>query len=79
LASAGSAKTAISTMVYGGLAVNLALSASLSMLWGMLNLMQLLVKFPLLNITLPQNAVIFYTIINDLANFDIIPTEKIIS
>ena len=47
------------------------------MLWGMINVMQLLVKFPILNVTFPQNAVTFYTFINDVANFDILPTDQI--
>lgn len=45
------------------------------MLWGMINVMQIIVKMPLLNITFPQNAATFYTFINDVANFDIIPTD----
>ena len=47
------------------------------MLWGMINVMQLIVKMPLLNITFPQNAATFYTFINDIASFDLLPTEKI--
>jgi hypothetical protein len=62
-------------MMYGNLAVNIVLSASLQMLWGMINVMQLIVKFPILNVTFPQNAVTFYTFINDVANFDIFPTD----
>ena len=30
-----------------------------------------------MNITFPSNAGIFYTLINDVANFDIIPTDTI--
>jgi len=47
------------------------------MLWGMLNVMQLIVNMPLLNVMFPQNAIMFYGFINDIANFDIIPTDKI--
>lgn len=53
LSSGGTAKGAMSTMMYGNLAVNLVMSASLQMLWGMINVMQLIVKMPLLNITFP--------------------------
>jgi len=63
--------------MYGNLAVNLVMSASLQMLWGMINVMQLIVKMPLLNITFPQNAATFYTFIADVAAFDLIPTEII--
>ena len=64
-------------MMYGNLAINIVMSASLQMLWGMVNVMQLVVKFPIMNITFPQNAGTFYTLINDVANFDIIPTDTI--
>ena len=64
-------------MMYGNLAINIVLSASLQMLWGMINVMQLIVKFPIMNITFTSNAATFYSLINDVANFDIIPTDKI--
>ena len=47
------------------------------MLWGMVNVMQLIIKMPLLNITFPQNAANFYTFLTSVANFDLLPTEKI--
>jgi hypothetical protein len=47
------------------------------MLWGMINVMQLIVKMPLLNITFPQNAATLYTFLSDLSSFDLIPTDKI--
>jgi len=37
--SAGPAKSTVNTMMYGNLAINIALSASLQMLWGMINVM----------------------------------------
>jgi hypothetical protein len=39
LASSGPAKNSINTMMYGNLAINLVMSASLQMLWGMINVM----------------------------------------
>jgi hypothetical protein len=56
---------------------NLHRSASLQMLWGMINVMQIIVKMPLLNITFPQNAATFYTFITDVSSFDILPTDTI--
>jgi hypothetical protein len=53
LSSGDSTKGAMSTMMYGNLGVNLVMSASLQMLWGLINVMQLIVKMPLLNITFP--------------------------
>jgi hypothetical protein len=47
------------------------------MLWSMINVMQLIVKMPLLNITFPQNAATFYNFINEISSFNLIPTEKL--
>ncbi len=63
--------------MYGNLAINIAMSASLQMLWGMINVMQLIVKMPLMNVTFPANAVTFYTFISDIASFDLLPMDKI--
>lgn len=43
----------------------------------MVNVMQLVIKLPLLNITFPQNAATFYTFISDIASFDLLPMDKI--
>jgi hypothetical protein len=47
------------------------------MLWSMINVMQLIVKMPLLNITFPQNAATFYNFINEISSFNLIPTDKL--
>ena len=43
----------------------------------MINVMQLIVSMPLLNINFPQNAVLFYNLIVDISNFDIFPVSAI--
>jgi len=53
MSSGPSTRGAMSTMMYGNLAVNLIMSASLQMLWGMINVLQLIVKMPLMNIVFP--------------------------
>lgn len=45
------------------------------MLWGMINVMQLIVHMPMLNVQFPSNAVLFYSFIIDISNFNIIPTD----
>ena len=47
------------------------------MLWGMINVMQIIVKMPLFNINFPSNAQTFYTFITSVSNFDILPTAAI--
>lgn len=75
--SLGPASSTVNTIMYSNLAVNLVMSASLQMLWSMINVMQLIVKMPLLNITFPQNAATFYTFINEISSFNLIPTDKL--
>lgn len=45
------------------------------MLWGMINVMQIIVHMPLLNVYFPANATFFYKLIIDIAGFDIIPAD----
>lgn len=44
------------------------------MLWSIINVIQLIVNLPLLNLSFPSNAVKFYSFLTDLANFDVIPS-----
>jgi hypothetical protein len=43
------------------------------MLWGMINVMQIIVHMPLLNVFFPTNASFFYSLIIEISNFDLIP------
>ena len=43
------------------------------MLWGMINVMQIIVNMPLLNVNFPANALLFYSFIVNISNFNIIP------
>jgi hypothetical protein len=57
------------------MAVNVAMSVSLQLLWALVNVMQLLLIMPLINVNFPVNAAIFYGHLIDIANFDVIPTD----
>lgn len=43
------------------------------MLWGMINVMQIIVHMPLLNVSFPQNTSFFYSLIIDISSFNLIP------
>lgn len=47
------------------------------MLWGMINVMQIIVKMALFNINFPSNAQFFYSFITTISNFDILPAAAI--
>lgn len=42
----------------------------------MINVMQLIVHMPLMNVVFPANAVLFYSFIIDISNFDLIPVSS---
>ncbi len=47
------------------------------MLWGMINVMQVIVHMPLLNVQFPENASYFFSLIIQISSFDIIPSSFI--
>ena len=67
-----------STIVIGGSYVmNIVLSGSLSLLWGLINFLQLVTFFPLINMIFPNNAKTYYSVVFEIGNFDMIPTEPL--
>ena len=59
------------------MAIQILLSGSLSILWGLINALQMIVHMPFLNIIIPVNAKLVYDMLYEMATFDIIPTEAI--
>lgn len=53
--------------------VNLVLSASLNLIWSMMNALQIIVHIPLANLAFPSNATAVSRIFLALANFDVLP------
>eukprot|EP00347_Sterkiella_histriomuscorum_P019592 403341040 len=73
----GSGAGALSSMMYGSMAMNVVMAASLSLLWGMINVLQLIINMPLMNVDFPMNAIYFYTLLMDMANFDLLPSQEV--
>ena len=57
---------------------NLLLSGPMTFLWGMLNCMQIVSHFDLVNIMMPSNAQYLFKILVSIATFNIFPTEGVI-
>ena len=55
--------------------LNIFLASSLSLLWGLINSMQLVTHFPMLNYRWPYSASIIFGQLYELATFDLIPTD----
>lgn len=64
-------------MMYGSMAVNMVMAASLSLLWGMINVLQLIINMPLMNVSFPVNSIFFYNLLMAMANFNILPSSSI--
>jgi hypothetical protein len=71
------AKQATTVVGAATMVANLAMSVSLQLHWALLNVMQLLLIMPLINVNFPVNAATFYGYLIDIANFDILPIESI--
>ena len=59
--------------------LNLLLSGAMSFLWGMLNCLQILAHFDLVNISMPANAHLLFKVLVQIATFDLLPAEDAIS
>ena len=55
--------------------LNIAMSASLNQLWGMINGLQIMTHMPLCNIKFPANSELFNGFMIEIALFDILPSE----
>jgi len=68
----------MSSVAMGNMAINIALSSSLNLLWGLVNALQLIVCIPLFNINFPGNAQIFFSMLINIAQFNVFPSQKML-
>ena len=69
---ANSMKQGSSILMGGSFAINVVLAGSLSLLWGLFNSLQLVTHFPLCNVKFPDNAITYFMMIFEIANFDLV-------
>ena len=62
----------------GNFVINIVLSGALTFLWSMINCVQIVAHFDLVNITMPANAQFLFKILVQIATFNILPTESLI-
>ena len=55
------------------LAINGVLNLSISLLWTMMNTLQIIVHIPLVSIRFPENAKLLSLVLFKIANFDVLP------
>lgn len=80
LKSAGEGASAgTQTLVVGNLILNVALSGSLCMLWGMINALQIIVHMPMMQTNFPANTQMLLDMFISVANFKYFDTKPIYS
>lgn len=65
----------MSTVMGTNFAMNIILASSLSLVWGLINSMQLVTHFPFLNYRWPYSSGIIFGELYELATLDLIPTD----
>lgn len=68
----GGANTALTV----NLATNVIFSGALNLFWGLINCLQIIAFFPLINIRMPANCIIMYRVIIKIATFELINVEE---
>ena len=76
-ANGGSVTSSMSSLMYGTMALNIVMAASFQLLWSMLNVVQLIINMPLMNVNFPSNAILFYNLLMTMAQFNILPSNSI--
>ena len=64
------------TVMTGNLVLNLFLFASLNQLWSLVEAQQVIALMPILNVKLPAIPAVLISKFLEIANFDILPVEK---
>ena len=65
------------TALISNFLINLLVSGSLNLLWGMINSLQILTHFPLINVLMPANSQMLFSVIVKIATFDVINVDPI--
>ena len=65
-------KDVTNALVLSNWALNYLMQSSISFVWGLINSLQILSYFPLINLAMPANAHLFFQIIVHIANFEIV-------
>ena len=73
------ASSSMNYMLYGNLGLQIFMSVSMQLLWGMVNTLQLVIHMNMLSVMIPANVQFFLSFVVKIVNFKIIPTKDIIN
>lgn len=69
--------TVTNSFVAGGFVINLLLASTLSLLWGLVNVLQVITHLIFLQTNIPQHAYLFNEMLLSAANLDIVPMDTV--
>ncbi|TNV85800.1 hypothetical protein FGO68_gene17649 [Halteria grandinella] len=72
-----SAGIGLKSVLYANFGMNLIMAASLQLLWGLINSLQLVVRTPLMGMKFPSHTKAFFSSFIMLTNFDILPSTNL--
>ena len=67
----------VQTTLISHFIINIMISGALSYLWGLINCLQIVSHFPLINVHMPANCQLLYGMLIKAATFDIVPVDGI--
>jgi hypothetical protein len=73
------ASSSMNYMLYGNLGLQIFMSVSMQLLWGMVNTLQLVIHMNMLSVMIPANVQFFLSFVVNIVNFKIVPTKDIIN
>ena len=71
------ARVTVTAMAASSFILTLILSTSLNLIWGLINALQIIVFMPMLNVYFPANAFSLTMKLLELAQFDLLPSDKL--
>ena len=75
MTAAETAETTSTAVLGSNVVVNLLMSASLNMLWSMINSLQIVTHVPLMDLRIPANMGHFLVVLIEIATFDFLSDE----
>ncbi|TNV85876.1 hypothetical protein FGO68_gene7100 [Halteria grandinella] len=67
----------LKSLLYANFGMNLIMAASMQLLWGLINSLQLVVRTPLMGMKFPSHTKAFFSSFVMLTNFDILPSSDL--
>ena len=73
-----SVDTSARTTLASNYVLNVLISGGLNCLWGAIHVMQIIAHFPLVNVLMPANCQVLFSMIIKVVTYDIIPVDGVI-